>query len=250
MNAFWWFKKKSLAGMARPGFNKTHWLTLPFAEAAVLGWLGQYSQGPLELEDFRQHLKTYVPLIHRFHGVSESELPHAVRIFDSNEGLHSILERVRERTDAYEYFRIENDRLYFKLNEARLHFELSQFKSHGVRHIVSLTEAHHLKDFLSPHFTLHHLAVKDLHPPSIEQVEELASLVRDTQKKSEGLAVHCMAGIGRTSTMLMSAHIWLGEGIEEVHALVKKGNPSFVLTEGQAAFVRSVAARSESAKFK
>ena len=50
------------------------------------------------------------------------------------------------------------------------------------------------------------------------------------------MAVHCLAGIGRASTMLMASHIMLGESADELEQILKKQNPPFLLTGTQGKF--------------
>ena len=84
-----------------------------------------------------------------------------------------------------------------------------------------MTERHHNRDELQHHFVLHHIGIEDLGAPHLEQVKELAGILDASKKKGEKLAVHCLAGIGgRTSTMLMAAHMLKGEALRDLQALL------------------------------
>ncbi|KAJ7990780.1 hypothetical protein DPEC_G00290470 [Dallia pectoralis] len=49
---------------------------------------------------------------------------------------------------------------------------------------------------------LHHINIIDFSPPTPQQIQRFLSIVEEANAKSEGVAVHCMHGHGRTGTML------------------------------------------------
>ncbi len=69
----------------------------------------------------------------------------------------------------------------------------------------------------------------------------LADVVKKAQEQRKKIAVHCMAGIGRTSTMLLAAHLALGEDLEMLKVSIETRNPFFKLTGPQAKFIQSFA---------
>ncbi|MGZ3805679.1 MAG: protein-tyrosine phosphatase family protein [Pseudobdellovibrionaceae bacterium] len=87
--------------------------------------------------------------------------------------------------------------------------------------------------------------IDDLNAPQFEQALELAKIIKNAELNKHGVAVHCMAGIGRTSTMLMAAHLLLGETLVSLLAQLENRNPTFKFSGPQADFVRSVADRVE-----
>jgi len=52
-----------------------------------------------------------------------------------------------------------------------------------------------------------------------------------------------MAGIGRTSTMIVAAHIVLGEELDGLLQKISVQMPTFSLTVKQAAFIHSIEAQ-------
>jgi atypical dual specificity phosphatase len=107
--------------------------------------------------------------------------------------------------------------------------------------VISLTESHHQVEQLQNHFALHHIGIEDLNAQNLAQVHQLAEIIKSAKSSKARLAVHCLAGIGRTSTMLMASHIVMGERADAMEALLKKQNPKFVLIGSQGEFVRSLA---------
>lgn len=243
MRAFWWFKKNSIAGMGRPGFNAVHWFDLPFDEAVLLGWLGQHSSGTHGLESFRKHLQTYAPRIFKFYGLDEVSGAKALEVFNENEGVLRIFDKLAKNTKSFADFDIQENELKFSLCESRLQEEIRFLKSQGIDNVISLTEQHHQKDILQNDFKVHHFSIEDLGAPKLEQVSQLANVIQTALSKNETLAVHCLAGIGRTSTMLMASHIVLGESPAELEQLLKKQNPTFTLVGPQGEFLRSLSNR-------
>jgi predicted protein tyrosine phosphatase len=243
MNAFWWFKEKSIAGMARPGFNAVHWFDLPFDEAVLLGWLGQYSSGTVQLDSFRNHLQDYAPRIFKFYNLNEVSGAESLKIFRDSAGILEICGKLTKRTQIFDNFEIVDNDLNFTLSHSRLKTEIEFLKRQGIDRIISLTEKHHHKEVLQDHFTLHHLGIEDLGAPKMEQVLQLAEVIQSSIKNKETVAVHCLAGIGRTSTMLMASHIVMGERARDLELLLKKQNPTFILTGTQGEFLRSLSAQ-------
>ena len=64
-------------------------------------------------------------------------------------------------------------------------------------------------------------------------------MIQTALSKNETMVVHCLAGIGRTSTMLMASHIMLGESADELEQILKKQKPPFSLTGTQGEFLKS-----------
>ena len=240
MKAFWWFRENSIAGMARPGFNYVHWYDLPFEEAVLLGWLGQHSSGSETLESFRAHLNSYAPKIFSYYKFSEEDGFRMLDVFKKSAGLIEVLERLAARTKAFESFSVDDGNIHFKLSATRLQWEIDYLKKHGIQSIVCLTEKHHNKDTLSEHFELHHFSIADLGAPKLEQAVQLAEVLAAAKRDRTCIAVHCLAGIGRTSTMLMAAHMKLGEDPKTLEALLTLKNPSYSFSGSQADFIRGL----------
>jgi protein-tyrosine phosphatase len=240
MKAFWWFKENSIAGMARPGFNAAHWSDLPFEEGILFGWLGQFSNGPVPLSSLRHHLTTYAPRVFNFFRLDNETGQRALKVFDDEVGTMNVMSRLAERTQSFCDLAIREEHVHFSVNENRVFEEISHLKHLGIRRVVSLTEHHHHKDILADHFELHHLGIADLGAPTREQAHQLAEVVERAEEDREIVAVHCLAGIGRTSTMLLAAHLILGENLDDLKRRIAERNPTFMLVGSQAEFIHNI----------
>jgi protein-tyrosine phosphatase len=240
MKAFWWFRENKVAGMARPGFGTSRWLELPFNEAALMGWVGQYSNETVPLSSWHHHLSTYVPRIVKFHSLDELSAKKNIEYLSQKEGLTKTFEDLIHRTKSLQSFEIQADHVRFEVNQENLQYDIGFLKQKGIQRIVTLTERHHNASDLKNHFQQNHISIEDLNPPKLEQAEEFAKILKSASAKNETVAVHCLAGIGRTSTMILAAHMILGEPYNELLSLVQKGNPAFKLTGPQGEFIENL----------
>ena len=241
MRAFWWFEENSIAGMARPGFNSAHWFEMSFAEGVLMGWLGQFPSGTASLTAFQHHVQTYAHKIVKFYNLKQEETNRIIGNLQEKMGILNTAKSLTMHTEALDHLTIENEQIHFQFSEKRLHTEMDFLKDLGFKRIATLTEQHHNKEILQKHFELHHFPIVDLEAPKLEQALQLADLIKASQKSQEKLAVHCLAGIGRTSTMIMAAHMAMGENLNSLKEKIARQNPSFVLTGSQETFLHSVA---------
>lgn len=242
MKAFWWFQQNFVAGMARPGFNSCRWFDLPLDEALVMGWLGQHSAGPISLKAFRAHVQTYLPKTISFYQVDETAKQRILSDLENHKTLETIVNRLAERSKFFTQASINNDQLHFQLNRKQVDNEIAFLKDQQINRIVSLTEDHHLRDDLANHFQLDHISIVDMGAPTKIQAQQLAEILEVSEKNGQRLAVHCLAGIGRTSTMLLAAEIIRGKPFEDTLRHVQKQNPVYAFVGPQAEFIRNLLA--------
>lgn len=242
MRAFWWFEENKIAGFARPGFNCTHWFDFPFDEGIVMTWIGQFNTGFHPISDFKRHLKAYTPKVKRFYNIQspDSEI---VKEYMNPERIKKSLIKACERTQMLSQFRVEADGVFVEFCSNRLAHEVQFLKQQGIKKIVSLTENHLNSEKLAGEFDLHHFSIVDMEAPYFNQAEELAQIIADMQTSSEAVGVHCMAGIGRTTTLLVAAHLILGHTMDEMKLHVKSKKPEFQFIGRQAEFLNQVAKR-------
>lgn len=80
----------------------------------------------------------------------------------------------------------------------------------GFETLVSLVEQDPHPVVSSSPLDVHHFPTRDQIPPSLDDVAAFADLLV-TRKR---VVVHCVAGLGRTTTMIMGGLILLGEKFE------------------------------------
>ncbi len=120
--------------------------------------------------------------------------------------------------------------------------DLAVLKAHCIGALLSLTETSLPGDALSgAGFEALHLPVPDFHPPSVEQF--LASLAFLDRARAGGTpaAVHCLAGQGRTGSVLAARLIRDGLGAAEAIATVRAACPGAIESSIQEAALRAFA---------
>ena len=96
--------------------------------------------------------------------------------------------------------------------------DLAALKRMGVSCLITLTERDLQQDALKRHgLTNLHLPVRDHEAPSLGQIQMLLKRMETLMAQGEVLAVHCLAGRGRTGTVL--AAWWIREGLTAQEAL-------------------------------
>ncbi len=226
--------------MARPGFNGIHWFHLSFDEAVLFGWLGQFSSSVKNISEFFKHVEIYGSKIAKFYDLDRGTFERVREMLSHPAQILRVASELNQKAKCLSKFEIVGDKIHFELCPNRLAWEVNYLKEQGIQAVVSLTEVHHQRDVLQGHFDLHHFSIEDLNSPQFEQALQLAELIKEYRLKKQKLVVHCMAGIGRTSTMLMASHLLLGESFEELTALLAKQNPSFYLVGPQRDFIHTV----------
>jgi len=123
----------------------------------------------------------------------------------------------------------------------QLEAEIELLERHQVSVLISLIEAPFDHDMLSQRFTVHHVPIEDIAPPAPEQVYELAEHLRAALDSGRNIAVHCLAGVGRTTTMIIAAHLVLGYRLHALKAWIRRCNPHFLFRGSQASFLDALA---------
>lgn len=241
MPALWWFIEGRVAGMGRPGFNRYRGSDLSLEEAIVFSWLGKLSDTAPALAHFWQFLDDYGPKIAPFHEPSAPPVADRLARLRERAPLLDVLERISAKTQVFKNVSWHDEgpepRLRLTWNMRQLESEIELLKHHRLSVLISLIEQPFDHDILSEHFTLHHLPIEDVTPPSPAQVYDLAEHLRSSLAAGQNVVVHCLAGVGRTTTMLIAAHLVLGHTLQDLKAWIRRCNPHFLFRGSQAAFI-------------
>jgi protein-tyrosine phosphatase len=241
MPALWWFIEGCVAGMGRPGFNRYRGTDLSLEEAIVFSWLGKLSDPAPALTHFWQFLEAYGPRIALFHEPSLLPLADRLARLRERDSLLAVLECLSIKTQVFENVTWHNEgiepHLRLTRNMRQLECEIELLKRHRLSVLISLIEEPFDHDILSEHFNLHHVPIEDITPPSPAQVYDLAEQLRAALDAGHKVAVHCLFGVGRTTTMLIAAHLVLGYALHDLKAWIRRCNPGFLFRGSQAAFI-------------
>ncbi|MDH5676258.1 MAG: dual specificity protein phosphatase family protein [Myxococcales bacterium] len=231
--------------MAQPGHNSVDRQALAPHEELVYCWLAQLEGAPGAFTQLADYIEwwgeTVVPLVGRDRG----EFERARARLSDREAFAEVLEGLCSRHGIYEtpsWREIDGGvEVVAALRAERVERELGLLEAHGFAVIVSLVETAPHAALEAAALTTHHLPVRDSTPPLRQQVEAFAEILEQARRDRARLVVHCMAGIGRTSTMLMASGLLLGRKLSELQAMVRSGRPNFVFGGPQWRFVQDLA---------
>ena len=122
---------------------------------------------------------------------------------------------------------------------ADLELDLAELKARGIGAILSLTEeplghgalARQGLDGL-------HLPVDDFHAPTTRQMQIALSFIDNAVADNRAVAVHCLAGQGRTGTILAAYLLRGGQSADEVIATLRAVCPGAIETPPQVQALR------------
>ena len=111
---------------------------------------------------------------------------------------------------------------------------LEYFKSVGIGAIVSLTEEPLGQSLISEFgFEYHHIPIADFSAPDFEQVDQFVEVVKKALRERQKVLVHCLAGRGRTGTMLACYLVSEGRSPRQAVEQIRRLRPGSVETPDQ-----------------
>ncbi len=120
--------------------------------------------------------------------------------------------------------------------------DLAALRALGIGALLSLTETALPRDALAnAAIDALHLPVPDFHPPSPEQFLAALAFLDRARAAGTPAAVHCLAGQGRTGSVLAAWLIRDGRGALDAIAAVRESCPGAVEAAAQEAALRDFA---------
>ena len=99
----------------------------------------------------------------------------------------------------------------------------------GIRALINLTEEPLPGEFLRKVGILaEHIPVVDFTAPTLNQVEQALAMIHFYLGRNMPVAVHCMAGLGRTGTVLACYLVREGKSADEAIAIIRRWRPGSI----------------------
>ncbi len=245
LRSFWWFLERRVGGMGRPGFNRCHWFDLSLEEGLLLSWLGKQSLPTPPLASLWNYLDIYGPKVAMFYGLHPAEVRNRLSHLRTPQTLLSLIDQLNTKTHIFEDIGWVEAQpqpvLRLTTSAQRRRQEIALLKQQHVTVLISLLEHPLDHSELLNDFQVHHIPVQDVTPPSREQVYLFAETLLSALTAGHTVVTHCLAGIGRTTTMLMAAYLVQGYALADLQALVRRRNPHFLCRGSQFTFLEELA---------
>lgn len=121
-------------------------------------------------------------------------------------------------------------------NGGNLERDLQDLRGRGIGAVLTLTETPLANGALEPHGLLGlHLPVDDFHAPTTGQMLESLAFIDEARAEGLAVAVHCLAGQGRTGTVLAAYLVRGGLSASRAIAAVRAVCPGAIEAAPQTA---------------
>jgi atypical dual specificity phosphatase len=120
--------------------------------------------------------------------------------------------------------------------------ELTWLRQQGIDIVLTLTEYPMPRKWIDDSGLMNvHIPIPDMGIPTNQETEKALSTIEKAKHGQMGVLVHCMAGKGRTGTILACQLVREGLSAEEAINVIRMTRPGSIETDHQARYVRDFA---------
>jgi atypical dual specificity phosphatase len=118
--------------------------------------------------------------------------------------------------------------------------QLAWLRAEGVDILVTLTEDPLPRTWIDGAGLMGvHVPIPDMDVPTVEQIDQVMSVIDKAKSSNMGVAVHCLAGRGRTGTMLAAYFVYQGMTAAEAIQRVRDLRPGSIEVPEQEEAIRA-----------
>lgn len=104
----------------------------------------------------------------------------------------------------------------------------------GIRALINLTEEPHSEELLrNVGIVTEQIPIVDFTAPTMKQVEQALATIQFCMGRNMPVAVHCIAGLGRTGTVLACYLVREGKSADEAMTFIRRWRPDSIETLDQ-----------------
>lgn len=230
--------------MGRPGFNRCHWFDLSLEGGVLLTWIGEGAAREGSFAELGPYLEGYGPKVAPFFDLTTEEVKVRLDRLREPASLLAALERLNASTGVLRDVSSGPDGVVrYALETQLLRRDIASLRRLEISVIVSLMELEPPAELHRAGFEVFHLPVSDVTPPALDQVRAFSEILDGALDAGKRVVTHCLAGVGRTTTIYLASALLRGSPWEELVERVGICNPRYQLKGPQFEFLKRLAKR-------